>query len=225
MGLFDKTKDLAKKATNAVADTAAKKIAETKQKREEEERRFIEEFPYKHRYIIRQKDSVSIDLVLWDVLERDSYVISNADDKPVYIAKGTMLFGKHHFVVTNPENEVVGKVNKALFKIPIPLAKERKSFSIEIPGQEPFVVSTYTLFNEREYSISYSNLIMKANNREKEFQIFEKNSIKPIIHIYKVRSDESFFRDKYYVGFDDESYLAQAILMSIGIDVIFYGED
>lgn len=34
-----------------------------------------------------------MDLVLWEVLERDSYVIYNADEEPVYIAKGTVLMG------------------------------------------------------------------------------------------------------------------------------------
>ncbi len=36
MGLLNKTFDFAKKATGAVVDTASKKIAEAKQKKEEE---------------------------------------------------------------------------------------------------------------------------------------------------------------------------------------------
>lgn len=228
MKLFDKTLDLAKKATSAVADTAAKKIAEAKQKREEEERRFIEEFPYKYRYVMRQKESISYDidpLLLWDVLERDSYLISNANEEPAFIAKGTLMFGKHHFVVTNSNKEVIGKVNKALFKIPVPLAKDRKSFLVDIPGEENFTVSTYTLFDEADYSISLNNITMKADKREKEFMFLEKGNPKPIIHVYKVRSDDLFLRDKYFVGFDNENYLVKAVLLTLGIDVIFYGAD
>lgn len=225
MGLLNKTLDLAKKATGAVVDTAGKKINEAKQKKAEEERRFIEEFPYKYRYIIRQKDAVSLDLVLWEVLERDSYVIYNADEEPVYIAKGTVMMGKHHFVVTNQEKQVMGKVNKALFSVPIPFMKERKKCSIELAGEEAFEMETCISFNEREYTVSNRSMTIKADNREKEFQIFDKKSKKPIIHIYKVRSDEGFFQDKYFVGFDKEANKMRALLMTIGIDTIRFGED
>ena len=225
MGLLNKTLDLAIKATGTVVDTAGKKIAEAKQKKEEEEKRFIEEFPYKHRYIIRQKDAVSLDLVLWEVLERDSYVIYNADDEPVYIAKGTVMMGKHHFVVTNPERQVMGKVNKALFNVPIPFMKERKTCSIELAGQDAFEMETCISFKEREYNVSNRDMTIKADIREKEFQIFEKKIKKPIIHIYKVRSDEGFFKDKYFVGFDEEENKMLAILMTIGIDTIRFGEN
>lgn len=225
MGLLDKTLNLAKKATEAVIDTAGNKIDEAKQKRAEEERRFIAEFPYKHRYIIRQKDSVSLDLVLWDVLERDSYVIYDADENPVYIAKGTVLMGKHHFVITNPEKQEMGKVRKALFNVPIPFMKERKTCTIEIAGQEPFDIETCISLKEREYNVLYRNMSIRADAKEKEFQVFDKKGKKPIIHIYKIRSEENFFKDKYFVGFDDEANKMLAICMAIGIDTIRFSED
>ena len=225
MGLLDKTLNLAKKATEAVIDTAGNKIDEAKQKRAEEERRFIAEFPYKHRYIIRQKDSVSLDLVLWYVLERDSYVIYDADENPVYIAKGTVLMGKHHFVITNPEKQEMGKVRKALFNVPIPFMKERKTCTIEIAVQEPFDIETCISLKEREYNVLYRNMSIRADAKEKEFQVFDKKGKKPIIHIYKIRSEENFFKDKYFVGFDDEANKMLAICMAIGIDTIRFSED
>lgn len=228
MGLFDKTLGLAKKATSTVADAASKKIAEAKQKREEEERRFIEEFPYKYRYIVRQKESISYDidpLLLWDVLERDSYLVSNSEEDPVFIVKGTLMFGKHHFVVTNSKKAVVGKVNKALFKVPVPFAKDRKSFMVDIPGEENFTVSTYILMGEQEYDVSISGATFDGDKRAKEYKFFDRGALKPTVHIYKVRSDEGFLRDKYYVGFDDESNLVKAILLAIGVDAVFYSPD
>lgn len=224
MGLINKTLKLAQKATNVVTDTAVKKLTEAKQKREEKERQFIAKFPYKYRYILRQKDSVSIDLILWDALERDSYVIYNSNEEPVYIAKGTMMMGKHHFIVTNPEKKVLGKVNKALFNVPIPFMKERKTCSIELPDQNPFEMETCISFNEREYTIS-NGMSIKSDNREREFQIYNKTSPKPIIHIYKICSGDGFFSDKYFVGFDEETYKTLALLLTIGIDTIRFGED
>lgn len=225
MGLLNKTFDLAKKATGTVWDTAGKKINDARQKREEEERKFFEEFPYKNRYIIRQKDSVSLDLVLWEVLERDSYVIYNADEEPVYIAKGTVLMGKHHFVVTDPNKQEMGKVRKALINVPIPFMKERKTCTIEVKNEEPFELETCISFNEREYTATKSGMTIKADTKDKEFQIFEKKGKKPIIHIYKVRSDEGFFKDKYVIGFDEDANKMLAILMTIGIDAIRFSED
>lgn len=225
MGLLDKTLNLAKKATEAAIGTANRKIDEAKQKHLEAEQKFIQEFPYKNRYIIRQKDAVSLDLVLWEVLERDSYVIYNADEEPIYIAKGTVLMGKHHFVITNPEKQQMGKICKALFNVPMPFIKERKTCTIELTGQEPFEIETCISFKEREYTVSYRNMTIKADTKEKEFQIFEKNSKKPIIHIYKVRSDEGFFKDKYFVGFDESDNKILAISMAIGIDTIRFSEN
>ena len=224
MGLLDKTLNLAKKATEAVIDSASKKLDEAKKRHEEAEQKFIQEFPYKHRYIIRQKDSVSLDLVLWDVLERDSYVIYDADEEPIYIAKGTVLMGKHHFVITNSDKQEVGKVRKALFNIPMPFMKDRKTCTVEVNGQEPFEIETCISFKEREYNVSYSDISIRADTKEKEFRVFDKNSKTPIIHIYKVRSDEGFFKDKYFVGFDDESNEKLAIGIAIGIDAIRFSE-
>lgn len=166
-----------------------------------------------------------MDLILWEVLERDSYVIYNADEEPVYIAKGTVMMGKHHFVVTNRNKQLVGKVKKALINVPIPFMKERKTCSIELIGEEPFEIETCISFGEREYSVSNRSMTINADARDKEFQIFDKNDKKPIIHIYKVRSDEGLFMDKYYVGFDEEANKMLALLMTIGIDTIRFSED
>lgn len=224
MGLLDKTLSLAKKASGTVIDSANKKIDAAKQKKLEAEQKFIREFPYTNRYIVRQKESVSVDLVLWDVLEKDSYVIYNANEEPVYIAKGTMFMGKHHFVVTNSQNERVGKVSKALFKVPVPFVKDRKGFTVDIDGVKPFDVETSVSFGERDFSIS-NNLNIQTNEKEKEFKVFDKNNKKPIIHIYKVRSDERFYWDKYVVGFDDEKNKMLAFCMAIGIDAILFAPD
>ena len=225
MGLLNKTLDIAKKATITVLDTVEKKITEEEQKRVEKERKFVDGFPYKYRYIIRQKDTVSTDLLLWEVLEGDSYVIYNANKEPIYIAKGTALMGKHHFIVTNPNKQVIGRINKALFNVPIPLVKECGACSINIEGEEPFELDTYISFNKREYTVSYRNMTITADIKEKEFQILDKNGKKPIIHIYKVRSDEGFFKDKYFVGFDEEKNEMLAIFMAIGIDLIRFSGD
>lgn len=225
MGLLEKTLNLAKKATERVIDTAGKKIEEARQKRIEEEQKFLREFPYKHRYTIRQKDSVSVDLVFGDVLERDSYVVYDADDEPVYMANGTVLMGKHHFVITNREKEELAKVNKALVNMPIPFMKERKSCMIEVAGEESFEMDTYISSGEREYSIYHSDLTIKADANGTEFRLVDRKTRKTCVHIYKVRSDEGFFKDKYYVGFDDETKKMMAICAAIGIDTIRFSED
>lgn len=225
MGLLNKAIGTAVKATGKVKDAAEKKVKEAKKKRQEEERKFFEQFPYKNMYIIRQKDSISVDLVLWEVLERDYYVVYDEKDIPIYIAKGTKMMGKHHFVVTNPEKQVVGKVKKALLNIPMPFMKEHKSCSIEIEGKEPFELETYISFNERTFDIDKKGLKIEVDSKEKEFQVKRGNRKKPIIHIYKRRSDEGFWMDKYVVGFDDEKDKMLAVFLTIGIDSIRYADN
>lgn len=225
MGLLNKAIGNAVKATGKIKEAAEKKVNEAKKKRKEEERKFFEQFPYKNMCIIRQKDSISVDLVLWEVLERDYYVIYDEKDVPIYIAKGTTMMGKHHFIVSNSEKKVVGKVKKALFNIPMPFMKERKSCSIEIEGNEAFELETYISFRERQYDIGRKGLVIEIDSKEKEFRVKRNSRKKPIIHIYKRRSDEGFFMDKYVVGFDDEKDKILAILLTIGIDTIRYADD
>ena len=86
-------------------------------------------------------------------------------------------------------------------------------------------METCISFKEREYTTTKSGMTIKADAREKEFQVFDKKGKKPIIHIYKVRSDEGFFKDKYVVGFDEDTNKMLAILMTIGIDTIRFSED
>lgn len=225
MGLLNKAIGTAVRATGKVKDAAEKKIKEEKKKRQEEERKFFEQFPYKNMCIIRQKDSISVDLVLWEVLERDYYVIYDKKDVPIYIAKGTTMMGKHHFVVTDSEKQMVGNVKKALINIPLPFMKERKSCSIEVEGKEAFELETYISFHERKFDLDKKGLEIEVDSKEKEFQVKKGNRKKPIIHIYKRRSDEGFLMDKYVVGFDNEKDKILAILLTIGIDTIRYSGD
>lgn len=212
-----KTVQVAKKASSVAIDTANKKVDEIKQKQIDKEREFIEEFPYQHRISVRQMDSTSVDLLLWEVLERDSYVVYDVNEKPIYIIKGTVMMGKHHFVITNPEKRVVGKIRKAIFNMPIPFEKEKEKCIIELNGEEPFEMETYISFGEREYSISNKGLNMRAIEKiEREFQVSNRKQRKPVIHIYK----KGLIRDRYTVGFDEEKNEILAVALAIGLDII-----
>lgn len=212
-----KTAQVAKKASSVAIDTANKKVDEIKQKQIDKERKFIEEFPYQHRISVRQMDSTSVDLLLWEVLERDSYVVYDVNEKPIYIIKGTVMMGKHHFVITNPEKRVVGKIRKAIFNMPIPFEKEKEKCIIELNGEEPFELETYISFGEREYHFFNKGLKIRVTDKlEREFKINNRKHKKPVVHIYK----KGIMRDRYTVGFDEVKNEILAIALTIGVDII-----
>lgn len=224
MSILGKTFELAKKAGSAAINSASRKLEEAKQKRLQEEQMFLQRFPYKYRCTIRQQDSTNVDLMVWEILEKDAYIVYDAEDTPIYIAKGTAFMGKHHFKVTSPDKKQHCKIHKALFKVPVPFIKDRKSCKVRLTGKEPFIIKTYISFKKREYAIEGRDMSIEADKKEKEFKIFRNDRTTPCIHIYKVRSDEGFFRDKYYVGFNDARDEMLAIATTIGIDTIRYSE-
>ena len=212
-----KTMKVAKKASSVAMNTANQKVNEIKQKQAEKEQKFIEEFPYNYRISVCQMDSISTSLLLWEILERDSYIVYDVNEKPIYIVKGKVIMGKYHFIITNPEKKVVGKMRKLLFNMPIPFEKEKEACIIELDGEESFEMETYISFGKREYHIHNKGLRMKAIDKlEREFQINNRKQRKPVIHIYK----KGIMRDKYTVGFDEEKNEILAVVMAVGLDLI-----
>ena len=223
MGLKEKALDMIKNASYTALEMATTKINEEINNQKQKEKKFIDEFPYKHKYLIKQNDTTSIDAFFFEILERDSYVIFNADNYPVYLAQGSVLFGKHCFTLTDTNKKVVAKINKALVNVPIPLMKDRKSCSIELSGETPFSMETYESFKEDHYTISKTGFSIKSDSNN-EFKIMEHKKKKPIIHIHRVRSIETLLHDKYIVGFDDEASTVLAIAITIGLDAIRFSD-
>lgn len=222
MSLLSKTLSVAKKATESLVDAAGRKIDDVAKKQKDDERSFLQSIPYNNVCVLLQNNTMSIAADLWEILERDSYVVYDVDQQPLYIAKGTLLMGKHHFIITNPNKVVCGKVNKALFKMPMPFVKERASCTVELPNREPFTLETMISFDGREYSSSLREIRIVADEKEKEFRIIRAREKKPVAHIYKTRSfaKGTFFNDKYYIAFDNKKDELLAINIALAIDLI-----
>lgn len=220
MGIKEKALGFVKTASYALLETATEKINEEMTNRLQREQKFIENFPYKYRYIIRQNASTSVDLLFWEGLERDSYVVYDANDIPIYVTQGAVLLGKNSFTMRDVHKNIVAKIHKSLITLPIPLTKERQTCKIELPDEPTFDMETYVSFGDRCYLISKSDWKIEADNKDKEFKVFTAKGKRPLIHIYKVLSFEDLFKDKYIIGFDDESYKMTALAMTIGLDTI-----
>ena len=224
MGLLDKTLKIAKQASKVAMDAAGKKIDEIKKKREDENKIFVENIPYKFKYAVLLGDCDYDDFFI--ELERDSYAILDLDkDKnPIYIAKGTVLRGKHHFIVKNSNKEEVAKVHKHYVNFSIPvLEKERKTCSIELAGKEPFEMETYVELKDRQYYISKSGWKLDSSSnliRETEFRFKKGRTSKPTIIIYKTSAVER----KYILAFDNEEFSDIAACFAIGIDLIRFSD-
>ena len=81
MGLFDKTIKIAKQASKVAMDVAGEKIDEIKKKREDKNKIFVENIPYKFKYTVLLGDC-GYDGLFID-LERDSYAILDKDKNPI----------------------------------------------------------------------------------------------------------------------------------------------
>lgn len=180
------------------------------------------EMPYQYKYIIRQQETSSVDLIFGEVLERDTYILFDKENNTEFIVKGTVLMGKHHFIMKNSNAKEVGRIKKALVNIPIPFEKEAKSCSIIINDTHYCDVSTCVSFGERDYSLSYSDLHINFDKFEKEFKIYKGKSKELICQINKTFSSDVTHRDKYVVGINSLEYKIPMLLIAIGIDLVRY---
>lgn len=187
----------------------------------EESEAFLE-MPYQYKYIIRQQETSSVDLFLGEILERDTYILIDKENNTEFIVKGTVLMGKHHFIMKNSEAREVGRIKKSLVNIPIPFEKEPKSCSIIINDTRYCDVKTYILFGERNYSLSCSDLNIKFDKFGKEFKIYKSESKEPICQINKTFANDTTYRDKYVVGINSLEHKIPMLLIAIGIDLIRY---
>ena len=164
-------------------------------------------------------------------------------DKEIYFAyedNRVVLKKSMPFSVKNKANEIVGHIERQPDYVPyrdlfdklnfkesyIELVKRctiqthnGKKLEIEANSRRN---NPYSLKRNIEYGFVTSQLKMRVNSNETDFQIFDGTyASKPIIHIHKVRSDDLLFR-KYIVGFDDETRELQAGLLAVAISLIDY---
>ena len=227
MGILNNAFGFIQKTTQTIIKSASSKIEEAERKRKEEEQRFILEFPYKYRYTVRQTPTVYLDLGLWQLFERKCYEVYNSNNELVFRARGSILFGNHHFVILDSDKNKVGKVNRALFNIQIPFMKKRRTCKINLINDDPFVIESHIPYGAfdlslgREYNISKRDISVVENVKNKEYKVYGREESEPIFHIYKVRSD-SFLYHQYLLGFNDEKNELPAVSVAIGIDTLHF---
>lgn len=220
-----KTKKLAANMIDTAKEAAQKKIEEDRNRREEKERQFKESFPYKHMLTIREKNIFSSkESGLWEEITNESYVITDADEKPVYIAKEGFWLGSYNYRITNLEKKVIGHVRRHLINFGYPFVKERHGCTVKVAEtNEKFRLTTYLSFKEREFGgteRAYKVTCKDKKKLAKEFKITKGN--KKIAHIYKVSSDDGFLASRYIVGYDNENDENIAVLNSLAIHLIMH---
>lgn len=212
MGLLDKTLKLAKEASKAAIDAAGKKSNKQKKKRADE----IENIPYKYKYVVTQDVDCGI------IIDRDSYGILDINNNVILLAKGTVLRGTHHFIITKNKEEVA-TVHKHYFNFSGLIEREKKICTIELAGESPFEMRTYVEFKERQYDISKSGWHLSSSSnriRETEFHFNKGRTKKPAITVYKPGA----ISNKLIVAFDNEEYSVLAACFAIGIDLIRFSD-
>ena len=62
---------------------------------------------------------------LWEQITNESYVITDENEKPIYIAKEGFFLGSYKYKVTNSDKKVIGHVRRHCFNFGFPFVKER----------------------------------------------------------------------------------------------------
>lgn len=226
MGLISKkiiktvSATVGEKVVNKISD----KATERRNRKIEEEKKLIENLPFENKYMVRSQPSSSIDLGLWDVLERDSYIVYDDNDNPFLIAKGALVMGKHHFIVTNKDKIKIATIHKELFKFPGVFEKNRKGCRINIAEKEYIQLESYTEFDEDKYRLSGCDYSITADMWKKEFCIIDDRTHKTIAKILRVHSEQSIFLTQYVVAFNNLQNKLLALFICICLDLVHFSE-
>lgn len=218
-----KTKKFATNMIDTAKEATRQKIEEDRKRREEKERQFKEAFPYQHMLTIREKNIFSTkESNLWEQITNESYVITDENEKPVYIAKEDFFLGSYKYKVTNSDKKVIGHVRRHYFNFGFPFVKERHGCTVSVAEtNERYRLTTYLSFKEREFGGSDGAYTVTCKDKKefaKEFKVLKDNA--KIAHIYKVSSDDGFLASRYIVGYDNKKDEVLAVLNGLAIHMI-----
>lgn len=230
MGLLKKAVKATAQKANELAEKAKaeaeRKKEEERLKKEENERKFRETFPFKRMYDIRKDTTQKPEY--WEKLTRNTYVVTDEKEQPVYIAKENFWIENYLFEVTDANKKVVGHIRKHLFNFGWPFVKERRGCTIWLADKSFRArLTTYVFWGEREFGSTENTVSVKLESkdkfgREKVYKVSKAKSNKKFSKVYRIRSDEGFFKDRYIVGFDEEDDAVLASLVAIAINMIRY---
>lgn len=226
MGITKGTANKPKKRANlleAAKLAAQQKIEEDKKLREEKEKQFLETFPHKYMFTLRDKGLIPTkESGLWEPITSFSYVIKDAGQKAIYIAKEGFWTGDYNYKITNSEKTVIGYIRRHFFNFGFPFVKNRHGCTIKIAEtNQKFRLTTHIFFNEREFGGTEGAYKVTCKNKAilaKEFKVTRGR--KNIAKIYRVSPDEGFLTNRYIVGYDDMQHEHVAVLISLAIHLI-----
>lgn len=219
----EKAKKLTTNLIDSAKETARQKKEADRKRREEKERHFKETFPYQYMLTIREKNIFSSkESGLWEQITSDSYVITDADEKPVYIAKESLLVGSYKYTVTDSDKKVIGHIRRHLFNFGFPFVKDRHGCTVRVAkNNERYRLTTHMFLNEREFGGLYSTYSVRCKDKKefpKEFMILKGN--KEIAHIYSLSSDDGFLASRYIIGYNDKNNEILTVLNSLAIHLV-----
>lgn len=230
MGLLKKVAEVTSQKASELAEKARaeaeRKKEEERLRKEENERKFRENFLYKRMYYIKKDTKQKPEY--WEKLTRNTYVVSDENEQPVYIAKENYWIENYRYKITDSNKKTVGYIRKHLINFGWPFVKERKGCTIWLADNSfKARLTTYISFGEREFGSTEDTISVKLEDkdkfgREKVYRVSKADSNNVFSRVYRIRSDEGYFKDKYVVGFDNEEDSVLASLVAIAINMIRY---
>lgn len=209
MGLIGKAIGAGASLIGAGAEAIGKGIEQAFLKQEKKNLEYLDKYPYKNKFIVREVKEVQKDMeFIKDFgVEKNFFVVYSSENTPLFLTYSEEKFGKCKYTL----------VDMATNEIAI-LTSKKKQCTIEY-GNDTYELKYSELFDKPKFTLSNSIFKMKWNDTAKEIKV-QRGDNKTAIQINKVPSDLGAKWGEYIVGCNDDADVLLTILLGIAVGTV-----
>lgn len=209
MGLIGKVIGAGASLIGAGAEVLCKGIDNTFLKQEKKNLEYLEKYPYKNKFIVREVKELQGDMEFAKKFDakKNFFVVYSIEKVPVFLAHSEEKFRQCEYTL----------VDMAGNKIAMIITKKRHCI---IKHKNDIYELKYSdLFDKPNFSLSNSNFKIKCNETGKEISVY-KGDNKTAIQINKVSSDLGAKWGEYIVGCNNDEDVTLTILFGIAVGTL-----
>lgn len=209
MGLIGKAIGAGASLIGAGAEAIGKGIEQAFLKQEKKNLEYLDKYPYKNKFIIREVKEMQKDMeFIKDFgVEKNFFVIYSSENTPLFFTYSEEKFGKCKYTLVDmAANEIAT------------LTSKKKQCTIEY-GNDTYELKYRELFDKPKFTLSKSIFKMKCNDTAKEIKV-QRGDNKTAIQINKVPSDLGAKWGEYIVGCNNDTDVLLTILLGIAVGTV-----
>ena len=216
MGLIGKVLGTGVSIIGAGAEAIGKGIESAFLKQEEINLEYLAQYPYKHKFIVREVKNKSDDMKFADEIgvDKDFFAVYDEENNPIYVAVRIDQAKKTKYTVIDMGRRTIANIAVTGSV----LNAKKKNCNIEF-GSNTFEISTNYSFDKRKFNISYDGYRIDCNDFGTEVRVYSKRN-KKIIQINKVASDLGVKWGEYVIGCNEPEDTIVTILLGISVGIM-----